>query len=407
MKNSTSTGSAVVTMSSTMLDPLAPVLEALLPRQVANDKVDRDAWLRARLTGITATEAKVLHKGSSRDKADVIKKKIEGDSFTGTKYTDWGSYREDFLLAQAAASEYGWLLHAPGNTRHLATPDGLRKTWDGFAVVECKTSKHDISFGSKKFTDYGYLWQILWQMYCADTDEAYYVFEQHDDDWTRWNNRPRDDQSRWAEFGPASVRVVIQHIVLTPELKSELDKMVAAADRALVRLDKRVADLRSELAAASDPETPGDTAAPADDAESNELHLATLALETQAKLYMRSLEREKALGDEKQTALAAALDLSVKRWGDEVDSHEFAPNPEEPETLFRVGYSPAGEKVATATDAEAAKAADPELWAKVDAARATFTALQDQWKAHEAGFTVTKTTPVKASVRVTKKKAGK
>ena len=54
----------------------------------------------------------MLHTGSTRDKADVIKKKIEGDDFRGNKFTDWGSYREDFLLEQAAAKPYGWLVCA-------------------------------------------------------------------------------------------------------------------------------------------------------------------------------------------------------------------------------------------------------------------------------------------------------
>lgn len=375
-------------------DPLAAVLEKLAPRQVANDKIDRQDWLRKRLGGCTATEAKVLLKGSSREKADVVKKKIEGDSFTGNKYTDWGNVREPVLLEAAAATEYGWLVHAPGKERHLATPDGLRKTWDGFAVVECKTSKHDIALGSPRFDDYGYLWQILWQMYCADTDEAYYVWEQHDDDWSRWDSRPKDRPEVWSEYGPTPINLVVHHIVMTPELKAELDKMIAAADRMLGRLDKKVAELRAERAG-DGPEI--------SEEDANAERIALAAVETQAKLYRRALDREKALGEEKKLALSGLLELSVKRWGDETGEHEFDPGREDG-VLYRIGYSPAGTTVSTITDEDAAKAADPELWEKLDAARVAYEALRDQWQSHAANHTTTKRGSVAAKVGVTEKK---
>lgn len=389
---------------TTTTNPLAGVLEILEPRQVANDKLDRDAWLRARLMGITATEAKVLHKGSTREKSEVVKKKIEGDDFRGNKYTDWGSYREDYLLELAGATEYGWLVHAAGNQRHLATPDGLRKTWDGFAVVECKTSKHDIAFGSPQFESYGYIWQILWQMYCAGTDEAFYAWERHDDDWSRWKDRPMDRPEEWAVFGPQPVASGVTHIVMTPELKAELDKMVAAADRALGRLDKKVAELRAEMGEQEPAEPVSEEEAEALAEASQAEHLALLAMQTQAKLYRRALEREKALGDEKKQALGALLDLSVKRWGDEVDEYEFPSSDEEGAPVLRIGYSPASTGTKTVVDDEAAKLADPKLWESLEAARVAFEAVRDQWQAHAANHTTTTETKAAAKVGVTVKK---
>lgn len=376
------------------VDPLAAVLASLAPRQVANDKIDRQAWLRKRLGGITATEAKVLHKGSTREKAEVVRKKIEGDDFRGTKYTDWGSAREAHLLELAAATEYGWLVHAPGNERHLATPDGLRKTWDGFAVVECKTSKHDIALGSPKFDDYGYLWQIVWQMYCADTDEAYYVWERHDDDWSRWDQRPKDRPEEWAAYGPTPVEAKVHHIVMTPELKAEAEKMAKAADRALTRLDKKVAELRAERAG-DGPEI--------SEEDANADRVAVAALETQAKLYRRALDREKALGEEKKLALSGLLELSEKRWGDETGEHEFDPGREDG-VRYRIGYSPKSETATTAPDTDAAKAADPALWEKLEAARVAFEALRDQWSSHAANYTKTGSKSVPAKAGVTEKK---
>lgn len=388
---------------TTTTNPLAAALEMLEPRQTANDKIDRDHWLRTRLGGITATEAKVLHNGSSREKSDVVKKKIDGDDFRGNKYTDWGSAREAYLLELAGATEYGWLVHAPGNERHLATPDGLRKTWDGFAVVECKTSKHDISLGSPNFESYGYLWQILWQMYCAGTDEAYYVWERHDDDWSRWDQRPKDRPEEWAAFGPTPVEAKVHHIVMTPELKSELEKMVAAANRALGRLDKKVAELRAERAELPVEELSEEEAAAKAEAEHGD-RLQLAAMETQAKIYRSALEKEKRFGEEKTTALATLLGMSEKRWGDETGEHEFSKYENEDAPLLRIGYSPTSTTGTTAVDEEAAKKANAKLWEQLEAARVAYEALRDQWTAAAANHTKTGTKPTKAKVGVTEKK---
>lgn len=382
--------------------PLAAVLDSLAPRQVAHDKIDRDHWLRTRLTGITATEAKVLHKGSTADKAAIVKKKLEGDSFTGNQYTDWGNTREPELLRAAGATEYGWLVHAPGNTRHLATPDGLRKSWDGFAVVECKTSKFDIALGSPKFDDYGYLWQILWQMYCADTDEAIYVWEQHDDDWSRWKDRPMDRPEEWSAYGPKPIRLEVEHIVMTPELKTELEKMIAASNRALGRLDKKVKELRAERAG-EEPSTPEEAEEKAVNDE--ERTRALRVMETQARLYRRTLDREKALGAEKTESLAELLKLSRAFYGDEDGEHELDPQREDKAgKVYRIGYSPAATKSTTTVDEEAAKAADPALWENLEKARVAYEAIRDQWQSHAANHTKTSTAPVPAKVAVTEKK---
>lgn len=376
-----------MTVATMVNDPLAAILATLEPRQVANDEIDRDAWLRARLRGITATEAKILHIGSNREKADVIKKKIEGDTFTGNKYTDWGSFREGALLDLAGARKYGWLVHADGNPRHMATPDGLVPTWGGFAVVECKTSKYPIGLGSERFNNYGYLWQMVWQMYCAGASEAFYVWEQHDDDWSRWDARPRDNESVWHEFGPQPVESRVEHIMLTPELVEQMQKMVAAADRALTRLDKRVAEARAEIAEPVEP--------PAEAVQ------ATKALETQGIIYLNALDEEKAAGQRKKDALAGALDMSVKRWGDDTNEHVFTSLAGE---TVRIGYSPAGEKQTSVPDEVAAREADPELWERREHARVLFEQVDDQWQAHASSHMATQVKATPASVRVTKRK---
>lgn len=376
-------------MTNATMDPLAAIIAALVPRQLANDKIDRSFWIRTRLTGCTATEAKVLHTGSTRDKSDVVKKKIEGDDFTGNQYTDWGNTREPFLLERVGATEYGWLVHAEGKPRHMATPDGLLKTWDGFAVVECKTSKYEIALESAKFTDYGYMWQILWQMYCAGTDEAVYVWEQHDDDWSRWASRPMDQPERWSEFGPTPINGGIQRILMTPELRSELEKMIGAADRMLKRLDAKVAELGAVAPVVSDEDAAVDL-------------LAVAAMETQAKLYRQGLDAEKAGADAKVAALGELLGCAERRWGAEVGEHEFPADGDA--GLLRIGYSPAGSKATSGFDAEAAKADNAKLWAQREAALTAYTALDDQWNAHLNSYKTTGSAPVKASVRVTEKK---
>lgn len=382
-------------MNTQLTDPLSSVLEKLAPRQVAHDKHDREHWLRTRLTGVTATDAKVCHKGSSHAKAALTKEKLEGGSFFGNKATEWGKLREPVLLAEAGATEYGYLVHAPGNDRHFATPDGLRKTWNGFAVVEGKTSSYDISFGSPKFDEYGYLWQILWQMYCTETTEAIYVWEQHDNDWSRWDDRPRDRREEWAAYGPKPLRIVVEEIILTPQLQDELAKMILAANRFLERLDKRVDEARAAITEEA-PEVSEE------DAAVERVKLA--ALETQAKLYNDYLRKEKSAGVDKKAALGELLKLASDRWGDEADSHEFIVDPAEPGELLRIGYGPSGTTATTVPDADAAKLADAELWEKHEAARIAFEAVADQWRAHLANHTTTKRKAVAAAVRVTEKK---
>lgn len=378
---------------TTTLDPMARVLAALAPRQVANDKIDREDWLRKRLYGVTATTAKVLANGSSAEKSAELKKKLEGDKFTGTKNTDWGSHREAFLLQEAQATEYGWLIHPTGKPRHLATPDGIRLTWDGFAIVECKTSKYEIPLGSKMFNDYGYLWQILWQMYCAETDEAYYIWEQHDDDWSRWANRPKDRPEEWEAYGPKPIKRQIHHIVLTPELKEKLEQMILASDRFLGRLDKKVAELKA-----------AQVDAPVDAEMSHAEKLVIQNIETQAKLYRKGLDAEKASKGSKEIALATLLEISVKHWGDE-DGEHLLDHPSDSAKRLRVGYSPAGTRAGSEPDEAAAKAADPKLWEKVDYARTVGKALEDQWAAHLAKHQIPTIGKVAAKVGVTEKKA--
>lgn len=388
-------------------DPLAGVLAELAPRQVAHDKIDHEGWLRARLFGVTATLAKVCLVGTNAEKAAELKKKLEGDPFTGTKNTDFGSAREAYLLDQAGATPYGYLVHAPGNKRHLATPDGLRKTWGGFAVVESKTSKYDIRMGSPKFDAYGYLWQILWQMYCTASDEFYYVWEQHDDDWSRWNDRPRDRPDEWHLYGPGRVDGGVEHGTLAG-LEDMLKKQIAAADRFLVRLDKAVAELRAtraaEIETAAEP-TEEEAADQAERTREDSLQLANI--ETQGRLYRNGLDAEKVAKESAADARAQLLKVMKARYGEEPGEHFFAASREEGAPTLRAGYTPAGTSTKAVPDEDAAKAAAPELWAQVEEERTKLRALEDQWNAHQSNHQKTVTSTGGASVRVTVQKEKK
>ena len=74
------------------------VLDELEARAGASDQ-DREQWLAERRRGVTATELRDIMLASNRDVAiaDLVKKKREGDRFTGNAYTDWGNDREPVI----------------------------------------------------------------------------------------------------------------------------------------------------------------------------------------------------------------------------------------------------------------------------------------------------------------------
>ncbi|MFC4223544.1 YqaJ viral recombinase family protein [Lysinibacter cavernae] len=356
-------------------------------RVLGNDS-DRAAWLEARRSVITATEAKTLYKGSNADKAKIVREKVTGESsFFGNRYTEWGTYREPFIAAQLAGHGLelcGDLIHAELNSRHAATPDLIGVDFDEQIVLgEIKTANDVMAVGSPKFEQRGYLWQMLWQMYCFGATRVLFAWEQHDNDWSRWDARPMDDQSRWDEFGPKVLCLNTEWVVLTPQLEVELTKMIAAADRALARLDKQLAETSADEEPVFSPE-----------------QLADLVRHGTEKARQLVAETTAKKAKEAAQKAAEAMFTNVTEVYSEV--HEG----------IKFTWSPPGPTEVTQTDLEAARAADPALAealgvadAACDAAMVAREAIADRWAKHVQGYvSVVPGVPSPSKLTITKQK---
>ena len=155
-----------MSLTFTDLDP-APALVDLESRAGASDK-DRAAWLAERAGGVTATELAKIMIAPNRDVAiaDLVKKKREGDPFTGNAFTEWGNEREPIIAAHLAGfgvAAESRVFHAAGNSRHLASPDGISVNFDGeIELDEIKTSGKALPKGSAALAEKGYEWQMQW-----------------------------------------------------------------------------------------------------------------------------------------------------------------------------------------------------------------------------------------------------
>jgi hypothetical protein len=137
---------------------------------------DRVAWLRARSTGVTATD--VARLSSERSLAAVAYDKINGSGFGGNAYTDHGNDREPeiarWVQATHGISPSAALFHSAQHKAHLATPDGVAEI-DGVLVLsEIKTTS-----SAWKSIPRSYLRQVWWQQYVLGAERTLLVWEQH------------------------------------------------------------------------------------------------------------------------------------------------------------------------------------------------------------------------------------
>jgi hypothetical protein len=134
---------------------------------------DRDAWLQARNTGVTASNAAKLTTQNSLD--SVLKSKFY-DGFTGNAATDWGLEREPYLLEWANFPQNKYLFHSVENTRFMATPDGIRFDAEGnLELCQVKTTGKPMG----KIPAHYYR-QIQWEMFVMDAVRCYFVVEVHE-----------------------------------------------------------------------------------------------------------------------------------------------------------------------------------------------------------------------------------
>lgn len=158
---------------------------AFLARRGPSD-LDREAWLAERRNGITATEVASI--ASYKTKAGRVKamnsladEKINGSSFDGNQYTDWGKEREP-ALEEWAEFAFGFtpesrLAYAEQDRQHIASIDGWRVDQDGtLHLAEFKTSGKRLT--DELLAEKGYVDQCLWQMYVTGAADAMVFWEE-------------------------------------------------------------------------------------------------------------------------------------------------------------------------------------------------------------------------------------
>lgn len=133
---------------------------------------NRDAWLEARNTGITASNAGQLATEGSID--SILKSKFYTD-FVGNPATEWGNEREEVLVQWANFTQNKFLYKAEDNPRFMATPDGIRLDGDAIELCQVKTSSKPLG----KIPP-NYFRQMQWEMYVMGANRNLLVWEQHE-----------------------------------------------------------------------------------------------------------------------------------------------------------------------------------------------------------------------------------
>lgn len=182
----------------------------LMDRAVAHSD-DRDAWLQARNTGITASNAGSLATENSID--SILKSKFFTD-FVGNPATEWGLEREPFLLEWAGFSQNKYLFYSDENSRFMATPDGIGVIFgtDEIELCQVKTS-------SKPLTKIpaNYFRQMQWEMFVMGATRNLLVWEHHEN------------------FIPVDLEPIKLWIERDEEVINKLKKL---AEALLIRLDE-------------------------------------------------------------------------------------------------------------------------------------------------------------------------
>lgn len=144
-----------------------------LQHKIVAHSDDRDNWLIARNSGITASNAGALATEGSID--SILKSKFYTD-FVGNPATDWGIEREPLLIDWAKFNQNKYLFCADDNKRFMATPDGLRLDDNGnLELCQAKTSSKPL----QKIPS-NYYRQMQWEMYVMGATRNLLVWEQHE-----------------------------------------------------------------------------------------------------------------------------------------------------------------------------------------------------------------------------------
>ena len=142
--------------------------------RILADSTDRPAWLAARRHRITASIAAKLSKPESIHLylAAILR---DGD-WDGNAYTRHGTAMEPALLAWARIPQNTYLIHAEGDDRFAATPDGIEVLDSGELVLaQVKTTAKPF-----KTIPLGYRRQVWWEQFCLGAERTKFIWDLHD-----------------------------------------------------------------------------------------------------------------------------------------------------------------------------------------------------------------------------------
>lgn len=160
---------------------------------------DRDEWLSARRTGVSATDVRkiVLQNGRpSSQRTKLLFEKVAGDE--GPRFAQFahGIEREP-IIAAWVEENFGIIpnrfLCVGVNPRHLATPDGIGED----AICEIKTSTKPLASTANAYRD-----QIQWQLHVTGARKALFVVE---------DRNTLDREHAWIERDEARIAILTAH----------------------------------------------------------------------------------------------------------------------------------------------------------------------------------------------------
>lgn len=153
-------------------------------RLIVPEDAPRTVWMLERGEGVTASEVWAIARGGIRTWRRILEKKMNGETFGGTKSTKAGSAREVALIAEAIdeldwVTANGGLWAAAENDRHRATPDGIGLLASGLCTVEVKS--HENGYKGDAFP-MDHKAQAVWQRYVLGAEFGLYGSEIRDED---------------------------------------------------------------------------------------------------------------------------------------------------------------------------------------------------------------------------------
>lgn len=163
---------------------LPPALGDLMARAGASDS-DRPAWLAERRGGITATEVRDLYiraKSTAKLIAIKLEQEIEKDLGAFIPRVRHGKLREPIIAEQLRGEGFepeSRVFHHAENSRHLASPDGIRVKFDGeLEISEIKTDEHDLRPDTAAWDATGYAIQGIWGLYVTGALRCRFAVEE-------------------------------------------------------------------------------------------------------------------------------------------------------------------------------------------------------------------------------------